>query len=134
MKVIPSRESKHNGLHRTFSVFLVLLFNSFVSPFFFTDKPCIIARWFCLFQSAIVAPRKCAMKVWSTEVKSSIVLPRLWRDFYRVNFAYQLLFSSPCPGRFCAPWLRRQIYLRASSFRKIPRPLPSRLHPNFRGT
>lgn len=129
MKVIPSRESKHNGLHRTFSVFLVLLFNSFVSPFFFTD-----IRVSSRDDSACFNRRSCAMKVWSTEVKPSLVLPRLWRDFYRVNFAYQLLFSSPCPGRFCAPWLRRQIYLRASSFRKIPRPLPSRLHPNFRGT
>ena len=31
-------------------------------------------------------------------------------DFYRVHLAYQLLFSSPCPGRFCSVTVGKYIY------------------------
>ena len=54
------------------------------------------------------APRNSPWKRGDGKSLDAHSLPRL-RDFYRVNFAYQLLFSSPCPGRFCSPRLSANI-------------------------
>lgn len=109
MKVISSRESKHNGLHRTFSVFFVLLFNSF-AVLLWTAVSAMIPL-----VSTDRAPRKSHESV-ETEVLDARSLPRLRFLSCQLRLPVTILVSVSRTLLHC-----RQIYLRASSFREIPR-------------
>lgn len=108
MKVISSRESKHNGLHRTFSVFFVLLFNSLTALLWTGVSSCDDSACFS---------RENRMKVRRRKSSMLIVLPRLRFLSCQLRLPVTILVSvsRTLLLRDC-----RQIYLRASSFRKIP--------------